>query len=1023
MIPHQLTLKNFLSYREATLNFQGLHTACICGSNGAGKSSLLEAIAWSIWGNSRVATEDDIIRAGEKEARVDFIFQTNQHIYRVIRSRQRGQSAALEFQMATSEMPENYAASDLVDRLAFRSLTERGVRATQEKIIEHVKLDYDTFVNSSYLRQGRADEFMLKRPGERKQVLARLLRLDRYDELSDRAKERSRQAKANEQAIEQSLEAIAHQLQDRAEIGDRLAQVEADIAEVQAAQQRDRDRLSELQTRQLQRQNWQNQLKNCRQRDDQLAGDCDRLQGDLSLTERRLRELDALLQQADDISAGYAEFEGLQKREESEAAKFHAYQDAQHRRSQLQQELRDYLSSLETQLASARANYDSLEERKAELHQSLDRLPEVESAIAQLQAARDRLAVLDELKERVTPAIARRQELQTQLDRLQARLTARLEEINGQIHRLQSEVQTSQVLRETALEVGYQIEELEKKRVYQQRVREKGLERRHFMERLQAHQRDYETQLAELDRKIEMLQVPDAICPLCDRPLDEHHWDLVVHKHGKEQQEIIDRLWVIREQLAVSDREIQILRDEYRQLDRQLADYDRLRERRGSLQAQLDQADDRRSRLEQLEIERQQLERSIASGDYGGELTLELEQLDRAIAQLNYNDRDHALAFNEEKRWRWAEIKQAQLQQARRELENLQQRQPELQRQIAELETALTREREDSDLDRELQQLERSISAIAYDRREHQALREALQQARLWEPRMAELQQARQRQPELADRSRELSERLQGRSRDRQAIVAQIEQLQRQLAETPDATEEIDNISRQIERSNAQLQQQFGTQGRLQQQQQHLDRLQETYEQKQRDLADTRRQLRVYQELATAFGKNGIQALTIENVLPQLEAETNQILARLSGNQLHVQFVTQRVGKSRRKSAKKNPKLIDTLDILIADARGTRPYETYSGGEAFRINFSIRLALARLLAQRSGTALQMLIVDEGFGTQDNQGCDRLIAAINAIAPEFACILAVTHMPQFKEAFQSRIEVRKTEKGSQLSLSF
>ena len=55
MIPLQLTLKNFLSYQEASLNFRGLHTACICGSNGAGKSSLLEAITWVIWGQSRAA--------------------------------------------------------------------------------------------------------------------------------------------------------------------------------------------------------------------------------------------------------------------------------------------------------------------------------------------------------------------------------------------------------------------------------------------------------------------------------------------------------------------------------------------------------------------------------------------------------------------------------------------------------------------------------------------------------------------------------------------------------------------------------------------------------------------------------------------------------------------------------------------------------------------------------------------------------------------------------------------------------
>ena len=158
----------------------------------------------------------------------------------------------------------------------------------------------------------------------------------------------------------------------------------------------------------------------------------------------------------------------------------------------------------------------------------------------------------------------------------------------------------------------------------------------------------------------------------------------------------------------------------------------------------------------------------------------------------------------------------------------------------------------------------------------------------------------------------------------------------------------------------------------------------------------------------------------IENVLPELETQTNQILARLTGNQLHVTFVTQKASKGSR-SKKKPTKFIDTLEIIIADANGTRSYETYSGGESFRINFAIRLALAKLLAQRAGTALQLLIIDEGFGTQDGDGCDKLIAAINAISSDFSCILAVTHLPQFKEAFDTRIEVFKTQEGSQIKL--
>ncbi len=75
-------------------------------------------------------------------------------------------------------------------------------------ILEHIKLDYDTFINSAYLRQGRADEFMLKRPTERKEILAELLKLNQYDDLEERAKESSRQFKAQAIELERSLESI-----------------------------------------------------------------------------------------------------------------------------------------------------------------------------------------------------------------------------------------------------------------------------------------------------------------------------------------------------------------------------------------------------------------------------------------------------------------------------------------------------------------------------------------------------------------------------------------------------------------------------------------------------------------------------------------------------------------------------------------------------------------------------------------------------------------------------------------------
>ena len=131
---------------------------------------------------------------------------------------------------------------------------------------------------------------------------------------------------------------------------------------------------------------------------------------------------------------------------------------------------------------------------------------------------------------------------------------------------------------------------------------------------------------------------------------------------------------------------------------------------------------------------------------------------------------------------------------------------------------------------------------------------------------------------------------------------------------------------------------------------------------------------------------------------------------------MSVTFATQREYKDKNREDKK-----ETLDILINDSAGQRDYEMFSGGEAFRVNFAIRLALSRVLAQRAGARLQTLVIDEGFGSQDAEGRQRLIEAINVVKKDFAKILVITHLEELKDAFPNRIEVEKTARGSTLTV--
>ncbi len=170
----------------------------------------------------------------------------------------------------------------------------------------------------------------------------------------------------------------------------------------------------------------------------------------------------------------------------------------------------------------------------------------------------------------------------------------------------------------------------------------------------------------------------------------------------------------------------------------------------------------------------------------------------------------------------------------------------------------------------------------------------------------------------------------------------------------------------------------------------------------------------LYEELRLAFGKKGIQAMIIETVLPEIEKEANQLLERMTDGRMRVEF------ESQRETQKGT--LRETLDIHVSDDLGRRNYDLFSGGEAFRINFAIRIAISKLLARRAGARLQTLIMDEGFGSQDSRGRDRLVEAINSVSEDFELILVVTHIDELKDAFANRIDVVKGPAGSTISVS-
>jgi exonuclease SbcC len=229
------------------------------------------------------------------------------------------------------------------------------------------------------------------------------------------------------------------------------------------------------------------------------------------------------------------------------------------------------------------------------------------------------------------------------------------------------------------------------------------------------------------------------------------------------------------------------------------------------------------------------------------------------------------------------------------------------------------------------------------------------------------------------------------------------------------AAREIEYRKREDE-ERAQRQNMLSAKERTSRIQQELDSLEVQAERQgllETDLKRTREQSSLIKELQAAFGRNGVPAMIIEAAIPELEALANELLGRMTDGRMALRLMTQKERQSGN--------IAETLEIEIADELGTRPYEVFSGGEAFRINFALRVALSKMLAQRAGAPLRTLFIDEGFGTQDDTGRSRLVEAITAIQDDFDLILAITHIEELRDSFPVHIVIEKTPSGSRISV--
>jgi len=851
MIPVSLRLRNFISYGEDVppLDFTGFRMCCLTGSNGNGKSALLDAITWALWGQARGVDKsgagmDELVRLGADEMEVEFSFLLEGNLYRVVRKRdkRRGMSA-LELQVA--------------DDQTFRSLSGDKLAATQDKILQILKIDYETFVNSAFVLQGKADTFTQQKPNERKRILGEILGLSFYDQLERKARDKMNLFDQMVKVLDQELSKLEEVLSGKAEHRRQLDELTRQLKVLNGEILQEENRVIRLREGKKELDEVRQRLAELAQRFQQGTLEIERLDFNIRQYQERIKQYLDVLQEKDAILAGYQQYQEAGRLHNEYSAKAARLMNLNEQKSSLEKKLAQEQQKLEKQLSTLQAEIKQYQEQVGDMavkKEELAALKQEMSILISLEKEKKNLEEEDKL-------------LEKELASYDGNLAAHKRNL-------------------------------------------KDLRARY-------------TQIKQLKK-----------CPFCATQMNSAvDLERVVRNFSREAENLKKEMEVLEDIIKQTRTRQQIVQKNLMNIMTKLQHKEQVQSRlviaeqdwkRGLTAEKLLQ-----ERLELIqEVERSLLEIAATSEDRKA-----LGEIEKEIIDLNYNREEHLT----------------------------------VQKRLLELESN----------ERGYRELIMAEQGLKQDREHLEHLQENLEQ------RSKALHNEKELQKFYSIKEQELAGLV--------PVLAEVEGKLNGLRSQRSSLEEARGVV--LERYNRCL------------------ALEEERKEKQIQREKGALEKSYYAELVEAFGRKGIQAVIIENAIPELQDEANRFLTKMTDGRLMVELVTQK--------GNKRGNIVETLDIEISDELGKRKYEMYSGGEAFRVNFAIRLSLSRLLARRAGAKLQTLVIDEGFGTQDDQGKERLIEVINAIQDEFEKIIVITHIRELKDAFPVRIEVTKTDQGSQV----
>lgn len=172
-----IELGNFISHSDTRLNFEDGVTVFV-GHNGAGKSSIIDAITFGLFGEHTRKSNKSLIRRGTSQAYVKVRFSTKNRKYEVTRKIDAKGTLAAQFVEILGDQELVKAAGE---RRQFGESTTHEIETT-------LGLDFQKLKIASIVQQGELNSIIKAKPKEFKELLNAIIGIDKLDLASENLK-------------------------------------------------------------------------------------------------------------------------------------------------------------------------------------------------------------------------------------------------------------------------------------------------------------------------------------------------------------------------------------------------------------------------------------------------------------------------------------------------------------------------------------------------------------------------------------------------------------------------------------------------------------------------------------------------------------------------------------------------------------------------------------------------------------------------------------------------------------------